>query len=140
MGRQTDELRSTSWVIALYRLPSVLSSYAVCLISQVWWFKLSWPSFRHSLAIKEILFQDSLFVNACQAGNVEEVTQLALSGKGMPSSIDEAGRPMLHVIDRPGIQYYCLIVPSMPSKADPSSLSNSFSKMAPHPTIWKLDV
>ena len=103
MGRQTDELRSTSWVIALFRLPSVLSSYAVCLTFQLWWFTLSWPSLRHSLAIKEILPLDSLFVKACQAGNVEEVRQLALSGKGMPSSIDEAGRPMLHVTDRPGI-------------------------------------
>ncbi|KAL8976443.1 MAG: hypothetical protein Q9205_007547 [Flavoplaca limonia] len=81
MGRQTDELRSSSWL---------------------WWFKLSWPSLRHSLAIKEILSRDSLFVKACQAGDVEEVRQLALSGKGMPSSIDEAGRPMLHYAIRSG--------------------------------------
>ncbi|KAL8882625.1 MAG: hypothetical protein Q9192_007551, partial [Flavoplaca navasiana] len=68
----------------------------------LWWFQLSWPSLRHSLAIKEILSRDSLFVKACQAGNVEEVRQLALSGKGMPSSVDEAGRPMLHYAIRSG--------------------------------------
>lgn len=103
VGRQTDELRSTSWMIASFRLPSVLSSYVLCLTFQLWMFRLSWPSLRHSLAIKEILPRDSLFVKACTAGNVEEAKQLALSGKGMPSSIDEAGRPMLHVNDHPSI-------------------------------------
>ncbi|KAL8649455.1 MAG: hypothetical protein Q9226_005572 [Calogaya cf. arnoldii] len=57
---------------------------------------LSWPCFKYSWAFKEILPRDSLFVKACIAGNVEEVKQLALSGKGMPSSIDEVGTPMLH--------------------------------------------
>lgn len=98
VGRQTDELRSASWVIAFFRLPSVLSSYAVCITIQIWLFRLSWPSLKHSWALKEILPQDSLFVQACAAGDVEPVKQLALNGKGMPSSIDETGRPMLHVI------------------------------------------
>ncbi|KAL8853128.1 MAG: hypothetical protein Q9221_002010 [Calogaya cf. arnoldii] len=96
MGRQTDELRSISWMIGLFRLPGLLSSYAVCITIQLWLFRLSWPCFKHSWAFKEILPRDSLFVKACIGGNVEEVKQLALSGKGMPSSIDEVGKPMLH--------------------------------------------
>lgn len=140
VGRRTEELRSTFWMIALFRLPSLLSSYAVCVTIQLWLFKLSWPCLRHSLTIKEILPRDSLFVTACTKGNVEEVRQLALIGKGMPSSIDEAGRPMLHVIDRPAIRPYRLTVHSMQSAVDLSSLLSSFFTAVLRPTIWKHDV
>lgn len=85
-------------MIALFRLPSLLSSYAVCITIQLWLFRLSWPCLRQSLTVKEVLPPDSLFVKACAEGNVEGVKQLALIEKGMPSSMDEAGRPMLHVI------------------------------------------
>lgn len=99
VGQQKDELRSMSWMIAFLRLPNILSSYAICITIKLWLFRLSWPCLRHLLAVKGIIPQDSSFVKSCVAGDVEEVRCLAFSGQGMPSNLDEAGRPILHVLD-----------------------------------------
>ncbi|KAL8776935.1 MAG: hypothetical protein Q9213_008076 [Squamulea squamosa] len=93
IGHQKDELRSVSWMIALCRFPNVLSSYAVCVTVQLWLFSLGWPCLRHSLAVKRIIPYDSEFVKACAAGDVMKARQLAWSGRGSPSSIDETGKP-----------------------------------------------
>ncbi|KAL8676853.1 MAG: hypothetical protein Q9186_006660 [Xanthomendoza sp. 1 TL-2023] len=102
VGQQRNELRSISWMIAFLRLPNILSSYAICVTIQLWLFKLSWPCLKHALAVKRIIPRDSSFVRACAAGDVNGVKQLALSGQGMPSDIDQSGKPMLHYAIRSG--------------------------------------
>lgn len=97
MGYQKDELRSISWILGFLRLPCFLSSYALYITLRLSLFSLSHPRFEHSLAFKEIIPRGSSFIQACAAGEVEQVRQLALSGQGSPSSIDENGDPALHV-------------------------------------------
>lgn len=100
VGSQEDDLRSISWILGFLRLPGVFSSYAVAYTVQLWLFKLGWPHLRHSLAVKRIVPRDSDFMKACAAGQLDTVRELALSGQGMPSNIDESGVPALHVIAR----------------------------------------
>lgn len=100
VGYQKDELRSVSWMLALLRLPHLLSSYAICVTLQLWLFRVDWPLLKHSLTVKNIIPRHSSCMTACASGEVERVRELALSGQGMPSFIDETGMPALHVTTR----------------------------------------
>lgn len=97
---QKDELRSVSWMLAFLKLPHLLSSYAICATLQLWLFRVDWPLLKHSLTVKKIIPRQSSFMTACASGEVERVRELALSGQGMPSCIDETGMPALHVTTR----------------------------------------
>lgn len=97
MGYQKDELRSISWILGFLRLPLFLSSYAIYITVRLWLFRLNFPRLEHTVALKKIVPRQSSFMQACAAGEVHKARQLALSGQGSPSDIDETGRPALHV-------------------------------------------
>lgn len=94
---QKDDLRSCSWILGVLRLPWMFSSNVIYIAIQLWFFKASWPHLRHSMSIKTVVPQDSKFMKACAAGSLEDVRQLALDGYGSPSSVDETGKPAIHV-------------------------------------------
>ncbi|KAL8637203.1 MAG: hypothetical protein Q9228_005504 [Teloschistes exilis] len=102
LSQRKEELRSTSWLIALLRLPYPLSRYAICVTAQAWFSRLAWPSAICSISAKTILPNGAIFMEACAAGEVNAVRRLALEGLGLPTSIDEAGRPALHHAIRSG--------------------------------------
>lgn len=97
LGQRKEELRSISWLIALLRLPYPLSCYAICVTAQASFPRLAWPSVFCSISARKILPTGSIFLKVCAAGKLNAVRRLALEGLGLPSSIDEAGTPALHV-------------------------------------------
>ena len=97
---QWDELRTVYWVSGTFRLPSILSAYALSVQARATFSVLHWPSFSQSVSLKNIVPDDSEFMKACDAGNYESARNIALDGKGSPTDIDKHGQPALHVSER----------------------------------------
>lgn len=94
---QRNEFRTVYRVSGIFRLPSILSAYALSVQAEAIFSMLHWPSFTQFVSLKNIVPDNSEFMKACDAGDYEKARSMALAGHGSPTDIDEHGQPALHV-------------------------------------------